>query len=175
MSKEKKDGLWDYKPPADSDGISRVVDFLVWAAKNFPRRPVSIQHVARIALSEKNLPKEDSKEVELWRSKMVTVRKHMKDKHNRGIVAHPGIGYRVTVDEDDKLENVFEPKRKRMQSAISGYNTGQSMIDPAKLKTRINKERFESLAEAGKRLNSPAILKRLAPPDESGDGLGNGE
>jgi len=167
MPRVKKDGLWDYKPPAETDGVSRVVGFLLWAAKNFPRRPVSIQHIARIALSEKNLPKEDSKEVDLWRGKMATIRKRMKDKHNRGIVTHPGIGYRATVDEDDKLENVFEPKRKRMQSAITGYNAGQSMIDPDKLKTKINKERFESLAEAGKRLNSPAILKRLAPPEES--------
>ena len=167
MPRAKKDGLWDYKAPEKLDGIGRAVDFLLWAAKIFPRRPVSITHIVRVALSEKNLPKEESKEVALFRGKFSTVRRRMEDSHNRGIVYHPGMGYRATVDEDDKLENVFEGKRKRVQSSIAGFNRTEAMIDRAKLKAKHNKERFDSLTEAGKKLNAPSITKRLAPPEEN--------
>jgi hypothetical protein len=163
----KKDGLWDYRAPAELDGVGRAVGFLLWAAKNFPRRPVPITHIVRVALSERSLPKEESKDVTNFRqNKMAVVRHRLEDKHNRGIVYHPGMGYRATVDEDDKLENVFERKRKRVQSSIAGFNRTESMIDRTGIKAEHNKERFDSLVEAGKRLNAPAILKRLAPPTE---------
>lgn len=165
-AKKKKDGLWNYKPPAELDGVGRVVDFLLWAANRFPRRPVPITHIVRIALGEKNLPKEESKDVIAFRqNKMQRVRKTMMAEHQCGVIYHPGMGYRASVDSEDVVENVMEKSRVRVQGAIAGMSKAQALVDPKKLHTPHIKERFGDLAEANKRLNAPGIQKRLTPPD----------
>lgn len=165
----KKDGLWDYRPTEGMTGVDRSVDFLLWAAKSFPYRPVPITHVVRIALSEPKLPKEESTEVASFRKKMTTIRRKLLRDHKRGLVYHPGMGYRATVDSEDVVENVMEKNRKRVQSSIASMSDTESIVDRKELKTTRVKDRFEDLSEASKRLNSPSIQNRLAPPKEPDD------
>lgn len=166
----KRDGLWDYRPSEGMTGVDRSVDFLLWAAKNFPYRPVPITHIARVALSEPKLPKEESTEVISFRkSKMKTIRKKLMRDNKRGLVYHPGMGYRATVDSEDVVENVMEKNRKRVQSSIASMSETESIVDRKDLKSARVKNRFEDLSEASKRLNAPAIQNRLTPPEEPGE------
>lgn len=167
----KRDGLWDYRPPEGITGIDRVVHFLLWAAESFPRRPVPITHIVRIALSEPKLPKEDSETVISFRKKkMASVKRKLLRDHKRGIVYYPGMGWRTTVDSEDIVENVMEKNRKRVQSSIASMSETESIVNTKELRNARIKSRFENLSEASKRLNAPAIQARLAPPEEEDKG-----
>lgn len=168
----KRDDLWNYSPKTGMDGVGRAVDFLVWASKSFPRRPVPIIHIVRIALNEPKLPKEESPDVKSFRNnKMVRIRRKLLNEFKCGLVYHPGMGYRATVDSEDVVENVMEKNRKRVQSSIETLSETESIVDKRQLKTTRIKSRFEDLSEASKRLKAPAIQNRLTPPSEESNSV----
>jgi hypothetical protein len=170
MAKSREDGLLDYKPQEGQDGITRAAEYLIWAAKNFPRRPVPLQYIVKFSLNEPKVPKEDSKDVLTFRdNKLRRVRSKLMKEYRRGMVYHPGIGHRATVDDDDIVENVMEKKRKRVQSAISSMSETEAMVRKDDIRSARVRDRFEDLSDATRRLTSPAIQNRLAPPAKSPD------
>jgi hypothetical protein len=167
---KKEDGLLSYEPKEGVDGITRAVEYLVWASKNFPKRPVPLNYIVKFALNEPKIPKEESLDVANFRdSKLRRVRDKLTKDYKRGLVYHPGMGYRSTVDADDIVENVMEKKRKRVQSAISSLSETESIVDRDSIKASRVRNRFEELSDATRRLNHPAIRDRLAAPIEDED------
>lgn len=167
---KRDDGLLAYTPQEGVDGVTRAAEYLIWAAKNFPRRPVPLQFIVKFALLEPKIPKEDSKDVLTFRdNKLRRVRTKLMRDYHRGMVYHPGIGHRATVDDDDIVENVMEKKRKRVQSSIASLTETESIVKRDSIKSDRVRNRFEDLSEASRRLNSPAIRDRLAPPEEASD------
>jgi len=165
---KREDGLLNYKPDSELDGVSRAADYLVWAGKNFPRRPVPLTHIVKFALLEPKIPNENSKDVLSFKeSKLRRIRAVLMRKYHRGLVYHPGVGYRTTVDDDDIVENVMEKRRKRVESSIASLTEAESIVNSEHIKSERVKQRFEDLSEAGRRLNAPAIRDRLAPPAEA--------
>ncbi len=170
MAKRHEDGLLDYKPKDGLDGITRAAEYLIWAAKNFPRRPVPLTYIVKFALNEPKVPKEESNDVLSFRdNKLKRVRSKLMREYRRGMVYHPGIGHRATVDEDDIVENVMEKKRKRVQSAIASMSETEAMVKRDGIQSQRIRSRFEDLSDATRRLTSPAIQNRLAPPVEDTD------
>lgn len=167
MPKRQEDSLLDYKPQEGQDGITRAVEYLIWAAKNFPKRPVPLPFIVKVSLNEPRVPKEDSKDVMSFRdNKLRRVRTKLMREYRRGMVYHPGIGHRATVDDDDIVENVMEKKRKRVQSAISSMSETESMVKKDNIRSPRVRDRFEDLSDATRRLTAPAIQNRLTPPAE---------
>jgi hypothetical protein len=165
-----EDGLLDYKPEDGLDGLTRAAEYLIWAAKNFPRRPIPLPYIVKFALNEPKVPKEDSKDVLIFRdNKLRRVREKLMRDYRRGMVYHPGIGHRATVDDDDIVENVMEKKRKRVQSAIGSMAETESIVKKDNIKSPRVRSRFDDLSDATRRLSSPAIRDRLAPPVEDTD------
>ncbi len=167
MAKRHEDGLLDFQPREGQDGITRAAEYLIWAAKLFPRRPVPLPYIVKISLNEPKVPKEDSKDVLSFRdNKLRRVRSKLMREYRRGMVYHPGIGHRATVDEDDIVENVMEKKRKRVQSAIASMSETEAMVKKDGIKSDRIRNRFDDLSDATRRLTAPAIQNRLAPPAE---------
>ena len=170
MATRRKDDLWLYKAPSGLDQVERAVDFLVWAAKHCPKRAVPMTHIVRVALSGKKLPREDSKDVALFRSgKFGRVKKIILREHKQAVVYFPGFGYRVTVDDDDMAATYVEKKAHVAKRAAEGLNGAVALVDPDKLHKKAAQERFANIADASKRLNAPAILKRLEKPAADDD------
>lgn len=164
---KREDGLLNYKPDSDLDSIARATDYLVWASSHFPRRPVPITHIVKFALLEPKIPNENSKDVLSFKeSKLRRIRALLMRKYHRGLVYHPGIGYRTTVDDDDIVENVMEKRRKRVESSIASLTEAESIVNSEHIKSERVKSRFDDLSEASRRLNAPGIRDRLAPPAE---------
>lgn len=167
MAKKERSGFWDYKIPTDMDGPERAADFLNWAAKAFPSRPISAEHITRVALHLKNLPREESVEVELFRSsKMGRVRAILLKEYRRALIYHPGMGWRASIDSEDVVVNELEGRRKRVQSAIKNFRTARDLVKENEIKDKNIKSRFQQLDEALERLESPQIKLRLAAPAE---------
>lgn len=165
--KRQEDSLLGFKPDEGLDSITRAAAYLIWASKNFPRRPIPLTYIVKYCLNEPKVPSEAAKDVQAFRiNKLPRLRSKLLRDHHKGLVYHPGIGYRCTVDDDDIVENVVEKKRSRVQTAIAGFTEAESIVNPENIKSGRIKNRFDSLTEASRRLNSPGIRDRLAPPPE---------
>jgi hypothetical protein len=168
MAKAKeRSGFWDYNVPADMDGPERAAHFLDWAARMFPNRPVPAEHIVRVAFNQPRLPKEDSPDVESFRSnKMARVRAILKNEYKRALVYHPGMGWRASTDSEDIVVNDLEKKRKRVQSSIKSFRSSRDLVKVSELKDKVIRSRFASLDDALTQLESPKIQLRLAAPTE---------
>lgn len=166
MAKKERSGFWDYKVPVDMDGPERAADFLNWAAKAFPSRPISAEHITRVALHLKNLPREDSADVKAFRNRIGRVRAILLKSYSRALIYHPGMGWRASIDSEDVVVNELEGRRKRVQSAIKNFRTARDLVKENEIKDRNIKGRFQQLDEALERLESPQIKLRLAAPAE---------
>lgn len=161
----KGPSLWQYKPPSKlMDDAALAVDFLHWASKQFPKRPVPTSHIVRIAMNRATLPKEDSDMVEGFRKKRMQRIKALAIKeYNRPIIPIPGMGWRMATTDEDVLVSHVERVNRRLISTVRSHERALGMVDEKKLKGR-HKERYEDLSKASKQMTG-GVMKKLLPPE----------
>lgn len=158
----------DYKIDADMAPSLRAADCLNWAADHMPGRPVSIQVLVKIAYVLPRVPKEDSKEVEVFRkNRMGQVRKHLMTDYQRDLVPVRGFGVRATTGSEDVAGTTFQTRTKRVTIAIEKLEETRQLINPAEIKNRDLKAMVQRVSDVQRLLNSAEVLKKLELPPKS--------
>lgn len=159
--------LKNYKATDGLDDAERAAEFLFWASKKMPGRPVPIMHIVKAALALPTLPGENSKRVEDFKKRrMSRVRDLVFIKYERAVLSMPGFGYRCTVSSEDTANTYQEAQIRRFISAGAGIDKARSIINAKDLKGDTLK-RFNDVGVQVKRLQAP--LKKLRAPEEDED------
>lgn len=141
---------------------ARIARFLDWAASEYPRSLIPMNLVYKAIMGMARTPTMDSSEVERLRSRMYAAKKHLHKVYGRTLVSEPGVGIRASVDSNDIVEGPLERAARRVESARLQADAVSALIKPSQLSAK-NRSRHNDVAEALRKLSSPAVLGKLLP------------
>lgn len=104
--------------PIEGSTAAKLAHLFDWAAKHYPKTPVSYQLAARAVLRLGRTPRFDGQEVALVQRAIhsITFTKVLADKYGRQKVRAAG-GARATVDDNDQVEKAVAPRARRVEAA----------------------------------------------------------
>jgi len=145
----------------------RLADFLVWAAKEMPKRAISLPQVAKVVLILPKTPKIDGKEIDRLRNAIPRARQILLKEHRRGLLNIPGSGLRATLDSEDLATSQFERAAQRVVNSIEHLDHNRAAIKLSEISDTEVRTRVSRVSQACKTLTSGEVLERLrlpAPP-----------
>jgi hypothetical protein len=108
----------------------KIADFLVWAAKQEPRRFITLPEVVRAVygVTRGGADQEDS-----IRRRFSGVNKILHEEHSCALVNQPGAGVRATTGDEDTARTALPKRMKRLDSARKAVVATASIIDSRKI------------------------------------------
>lgn len=141
----------------------RIASFLDWAAKVTPGRPVSYQLLTKVCAKTNRLPSENDSRVAVVKNAVSRAKNVLIDEYGRGVVSHPGMGIRATIDSEDTARTQMETDTRRITSAIRAADRTRSIINVKDIKDKELKNRVNSVNNVIKVLVSQDVMTRLLP------------
>lgn len=141
----------------------RIASFLDWAAKVAPGRPVSYQLLTKVCAKTGRLPTENDSRVTVVRNAVHRAKSVLMDEYGRGVVSHPGMGIRATIDSEDTARTQMENDARRITSAIRAADRTRSIINVKDIRDKELRNRVTNVNSALKVLISQDVMTRLLP------------
>jgi hypothetical protein len=162
MTKEKgRIGFWDYVIPGSKmTDVERAVDFILWAARVMPNRPVPLEQIVRVALNLPKLPREEAQTIKQFKSRLAVVKRILLDQYQKALLYHPGAGYRCTVNSEDAAQTYQEITARGVASAVRRFSKARAIIKRNELKPT-TAERFDTLGNIEKKLTADSLYGKL--------------
>lgn len=168
MATKEDKTLQAYPVDLDKDDVHRAADFLFWAGRKFPGRPVPLTNVVKVAHAMKSVPRDNNKAVEAFRmgNRMGRVRTILFEEYRCEMLYVRGRGYRATTDSNDIIDFTMERRARQVHNANARMNQSLSLIKPGEVTGKERKARLKVLNSIAGQLESPEIKDRLlANPD----------
>jgi hypothetical protein len=168
MAKAADKTLQSYPVDLEKDDVHRAADYLFWASRKFPGRPVPITYIVRVANAMKTTPRENNKVVEAFRTgnRMGRVRHIILEEYRCELDYVRGVGYRCTTGSNDIMDVIAEKRARVVRNAIVRMDKTLALVKPSEVTGKERKARLRVLTSIGGTLMSPEIKERLmlAPP-----------
>lgn len=169
MPEKKRVDPSRYKPKMGTT-VGKIAELLDWAAEELPHKIITYPQITKAVMGYPRMPRQDSKEVELIRSRISGVRQKLVKDFDRDIVTESGIGCRATVDSADILKHCVTKRAKRLSSANTKLQESISIMDEeGLLETNPDLADLvswlqEELKPLIKKLQTPKSVRALLPP-----------
>jgi len=168
MTKKRKAAVADYNSLPGMSLTQRVAHFLDWAAKNLRYQYFPAQEIVKAISGYNHTPRATSKEAESVRACMTRARDLLRKEYKRGYVCQRGVGYRATVNDEDKARFDLADRTKRLASAKVSVDNSLGMIDARKISISSAEGRklrsFVSNVKKISGLISDDRIQKLLPP-----------
>jgi hypothetical protein len=168
MTKKRKAAVADYESLPGMSLTQRVAHFLDWAAKNLRYQYFPAQEVVKAVNGYKKTPRANSKEADSVRSCMPRVRALLCKEYKRGYICQRGVGYRATVNDEDKARYDLADRTKRLASAKVNVDSSLGLIDARKISgSNAEGRRLRSFVRNVKKISSLISddrIQKLLPP-----------
>lgn len=160
-TRKTKEKLYlDFPIDTSQIDIERVANFLIWCAKNFPYRYIPIEHMVRVAYAMPKPPRSYDARIELFKKKSIgRIRNLLLNKYKLGLDSKRTLGYRVTVDDEDKVRTCESKVAGQLISIKKRFGGIRGIVDESKIKDRSVKQLHESYGTVYKGLGN--VIKRL--------------
>lgn len=155
--------LEDFSVDINLSMPKRIASFLDWAAKVAPGRPVSYQLLTKVCAKTGRLPSENDSRVTVVKNAVSRAKNVLIDAYGRGIVSHPGMGIRATIDSEDTARTQMENDTRRIASAIKAADRTRSIINVKDIRDKDLRSRVLNVNSAIKVLVSQDVMSRLLP------------
>lgn len=159
--------LQAYPADAEKDDVHRAADFLFWASRKFPQRPVPFVYIVAKALMLTVIPRESNKQVVAFREggRMSRVRSILLEEYQCEMKYVRGVGYRATTDGNDIMDVAVEGRTKAVRNAAARLDRTLGLVKPSELSGKERKTRLKILTNINDELQAPKIKDRLVLPD----------
>lgn len=168
MTKQRKTVVIDYEPLPGMSLTQRIAHFLDWAAKNLRYQYFPAQEILKAINKYKTTPRAASKETESVKACMTRARELLRKEYKRGYVCQRGIGYRATVNDEDKTRFDLTDRTKRLASAKINVDNSLEMIDTRRITSSTQEGRklrnfVQNVKQISKLISDDRIQKLLPP------------
>ena len=109
---------------------ARIAHFLDFCACKWPHRPIPANVVLMYVMGYDRLPSMNDSDIEHLKNSMPRAKKVLHDVYNRGLINERGIGYRASVDAEDRTEKELVPAGRRLELAGEAFGRIRSSINP---------------------------------------------
>jgi len=109
--------LAQYKFDPEMKQPHRAAHFLDWLATRYPGHWVRLNFIVKAVNGYKHQPLERSDEVKLFRNRMATVKRTLKDMYGRALIPQRSVGVRASIDDADRLRNALPARMITLQRA----------------------------------------------------------
>jgi hypothetical protein len=163
--------LQAYPVDLKKDDVHRVADYLFWASRKFPGRPVPLTYIVRVANAMGVTPRETNKQVVAFREsgRMGRVRQVLIDEYRCEMEFVRGVGYRATTDSNDIMDFTAEKRARTVRNAIVRMDRTMGLVKASEVTGKERRLRHKVLSGIGGQLMAPDIKDRLLLPDPDKD------
>jgi hypothetical protein len=159
--------LQQYPVDLEKDDVHRAADYLFWASRKFPGRPVPLVYIVRIANAMTTTPRDNDKRVEAFKqgNRLARVRSILIEEFRCEMEFVRGVGYRATVDSDDILDFSAEKRARAVHNAITRMDRTIGLVKANEVSGKERKNRYKVLSGIAGQLSAPDIKDRLLAAD----------
>ena len=157
----------EYTPDVEASIPRRLALFLVWAARKYPKRAISLPLAAKVVMILGRTPPIDGKEVQRLRGSISAARKILLSEYSRGLINVPGAGLRATIDSEDQATTEVERAARRVVSSIEQLDRNRAAVKLSDISNPDVRHRVQRVTTACKPLTSGEVLEKLRLPSET--------
>lgn len=164
---KREETVANYEPPPGMSLTQKVAHFLDWASKHVKYQYFQPNEIVKVINSYNHTPRLNSKETASVKACMYRVRTILREEYGRGYVCQRKIGYRATVNDDDKARFDLPDRAKRLVTAHNNVNHSLSLIDVNKISSTDEGKKLRGFVKNVKQISgliSEDRIQKLLPP-----------
>ncbi len=142
---------------------SRIAHFLDWAAVHAGGIFFLPNVILRAVKGANSTPRADSEEVRLVKNAMGGAKRHLLNSYDRCLyTSEAGLGYRATVEDNDKMNNPVPAKAKRWSTEKVGLDKILATVNEGRL-GRQERAYYDGVRAASARITGAHVRALLKP------------